>query len=242
MSVGAAIGAIARSVVSKGLLATFRLCVGSLLYRVSPPLFLRYRDTLMDREDRRFDRKHGTMTSRASVLTAGGEPVRRGTGYHPAAEAEFREMLTRLPIRYEEHTFVDIGAGVGKTLLMASEWPFHRIVGVELGDRLVSVARDNIAAYRSSRQKCHDISVMHADALEYELPTDPTVLFLFNPFGGLTMGRFVDRVRLQRSAAGQLHVIYYNPQHPEHFAADAFAPVACGLGLQGRYRIYRWVG
>ena len=38
------------------------------------------------------------------------------------------------------------------------------------------------------------------------------------------------------------YVIYYNPQHALHFdRAAGFELVDSGLGLQGRYLIYRWV-
>ena len=234
---------IARSISSKGLVATAHLCIAHLMYRIRPRLFLRIRDSSLARETARFDRRHATVTCRARVLSGGAENLRQGTGYHPAAAAAFNEMLDRLPIRYEDYAFVDLGSGVGKTLLMASDLPFRRIVGVELGAGLAAVARDNVVAYQSAEQRCHDIAAVHADALDYPLPEGPNVLFLFNPFGEELIGRVVDRIcRSQQRWPRPLYVIYYHPQHAAHFdRAAGLELIDSGLGLQGRYRIYRWL-
>jgi len=54
------------------------------------------------------------------------------SAYQPTDPALFREMMASLPIEFNEFTFVDLGSGKGRTLLMASEYPFKKIVGVEL--------------------------------------------------------------------------------------------------------------
>lgn len=98
------------------------------------------------------------------------------------------------------------------------------------------MARDNIATYDSDNQRCHDIIAVHANTLGYPLPPGPMVLFFFNPFGDELMGRMVDRVgRSQQRIAQPLYVIYYNPQHREHFfQRPGFELVDSGLALQGR--------
>jgi hypothetical protein len=42
-----------------------------------------------------------------------------------------RETLAALPIAYDKFAFVDCGSGKGRTLLIASEFPFKFIIGVE---------------------------------------------------------------------------------------------------------------
>ena len=48
---------------------------------------------------------------------------------HPAAELV--EILADLGIYYPDCVFLDLGAGKGRALLLASQFPFKRIVGVE---------------------------------------------------------------------------------------------------------------
>ena len=56
--------------------------------------------------------------------------------YQPTESALFHEMLEALReqihLDFHDFVFVDLGSGKGRTLLMASEYPFRRIVGVEL--------------------------------------------------------------------------------------------------------------
>src|SRR6266849_6481339 len=90
-------------------------------------------------------------------------------------------MISSLPIEFDQFTFVDLGSGKGRTLLMASEYPFMRIVGVELIAELHRAAQQNIREYRSPTQRCVQIEALIADAREFELPEEPLVLYLFNP-------------------------------------------------------------
>ena len=63
------------------------------------------------------------------------------SAYQPTEPAAFHEMLDALQksptpdqtvLNFRDFTFVDLGSGKGRTLLMASDYPFRRIVGVEL--------------------------------------------------------------------------------------------------------------
>src|SRR5580692_8694630 len=56
--------------------------------------------------------------------------------YQPTDPALFHEMLDGLAsqayLDFRGFTFLDFGSGKGRTLLMASDYPFRRIIGVEL--------------------------------------------------------------------------------------------------------------
>jgi SAM-dependent methyltransferase len=81
-----------------------------------------------------------------------------------------------------DYTFVDFGAGKGRTLLLASHDGFRKIIGVEFAGELVKCATDNIAHYKNAAQKCRDIQVIEADAVEFALPHGPLVIYFYNPF------------------------------------------------------------
>src|SRR5438552_6207427 len=101
--------------------------------------------------------------------------------YQPTEPAIFQDMMSSLPIDFGEFTFVDIGSGKGRTLLMASEYAFRRIVGVEILPELHRIAEENIRAYTSPTQRCSQIESVCADALEFALPEERLLLYLFNP-------------------------------------------------------------
>ena len=102
---------------------------------------------------------------------------------YQASEPElFHEILSALPAPPNGFTFIDLGSGKGRTLLMASDYPFQRIIGVELLDELNHIAKQNIATYHSEKQQCFNIETYCGDARAFQFPQEPLVLYLFNPF------------------------------------------------------------
>src|ERR1700726_1293855 len=106
--------------------------------------------------------------------------------YQPTESALFNKMLEALRQHchsdFHDFVFIDLGSGKGRTLLMASDYPFRRIVGVELLPALHQAAQENLSKYRSESQKCFALESICADATAFPLPAEPTVLYLFNPF------------------------------------------------------------
>src|ERR1700747_1686179 len=106
--------------------------------------------------------------------------------YQPTEATLFHEMLNALRqqtnLDFRDFTFIDLGSGKGRTLLMASDYPFRRIVGVELLPALHQIAEENLAKYASESQKCSALEAICGDATDFPFPAEPTLLYLFNPF------------------------------------------------------------
>ena len=66
--------------------------------------------------------------------------------YQPTDAALFHEMIEAVrgqsDADFHEFVFIDLGSGKGRTLLMASDYPFRRIVGVELLPALHRAAQE----------------------------------------------------------------------------------------------------
>jgi hypothetical protein len=132
--------------------------------------------------------------------------------YQPTEPALFHEMLAALAIDFSQFTFVDLGSGKGRTLLMASDYPFRKIVGVELLPALHRAAEENVQAYRRDTRKCLAIELVLGDARGYVLPNDPLVLYLFNPLPKAALVEVIDKLGASlRAHARPLYVIYHNP-------------------------------
>jgi SAM-dependent methyltransferase len=111
----------------------------------------------------------------------------------------------------DEFTFVDLGAGMGRAVLLASEYPFRVVVGVELNPTLARIARKNTALWRATERARSPMRLFCGDAVEFKFPPGPCVAFLFNPFGATVMRRLLSS--LARSFAGrvgQLDILYAN--------------------------------
>ena len=138
------------------------------------------------------------------------------SSYQPTEPAVFHEMLEGLQqqtrIDYRDFLFVDLGSGKGRTLLMASDYPFRRILGVELLSSLHQIAQQNLRQYKSTSQKCFALESICGDATAFPFPHDPLVLYLFNPFPESGMRRVL--ANLQQSLRAQprpVYVLYHNP-------------------------------
>lgn len=119
-----------------------------------------------------FDREHNVETSvRVSEtdLAIANPNWIHAEAYFPTPSRLLIEILPGLEIRYQGYTFVDLGSGKGRVLLVASEFPFHKIIGVEISPELTALARRNIASYRGA-QKCRDINVVCMDFADFEFP------------------------------------------------------------------------
>ncbi len=132
--------------------------------------------------------------------------------YQPTDAALFQEMMSSLPIDFSEFTFVDLGSGKGRTLLMASEYPFRRIVGVEILPELHRAAEENIANYQSTTQQCTQVESVCADASEFELPEGPLLLYLFNPLPETGLIQILENLEESlRRHPRIVYVLYQNP-------------------------------
>jgi SAM-dependent methyltransferase len=132
--------------------------------------------------------------------------------YQPVDPGVFRAALAHIEEDFSGFTFIDVGCGKGRALLLAEEYDFRRIIGVEFSHRLATIAAANAAKIGSQR-----ISVMRADARQFHFPPEPLVVFLYNPFSGEIFRSVMQRLAQHPSA---LYVVYVNPLHAEMISAD----------------------
>ncbi len=90
--------------------------------------------------------------------------------------------------------FVDLGCGKGRATILASERPFRRVIGVEIAAALAAKARENAAIIGVRYPERPAIEIVHGDAAEFDLPPDPLVLFLYQPFELPVMRRIMARL------------------------------------------------
>jgi SAM-dependent methyltransferase len=203
------------------------------------------RDSTPERRRRRYgdmeyDWEHRVNTTSGTV---GGRARLLGllhSSYQPTDPALFREMMANLPIEFDQFTFVDLGSGKGRTLLMASEYPFRKIVGVEVIAELHHAAEENIRVYRSPTQRCRQIESVLADARKFELPEEPLVLYLFNPLPERAFSEVLQRLAKSLTGAPRpAWVVYHNPLLEGALDASGFLEKAGGTP---QYSVYRTTG
>jgi hypothetical protein len=125
----------------------------------------------------------------------------------------FHWALAAAGIDPKTYHFVDIGSGWGSVLLLAAEYPFQSVTGVEFAKEIHEKARVNLDWARSQgRFTCKDVVVRNESALETELPDGPVVIFMFNPFREPVMSAFLDRIAASmRANPRPIVLIFVNP-------------------------------
>jgi hypothetical protein len=166
--------------------------------------------------DAEYDWEHRVNTTSAAVSWRDRLLGVFHSPYQPTEAALFHEMLDALHQQthfdFGSFVFLDSGSGKGRTLLMASDYPFRRILGVELLPALHRAAQENLGKYRSESQKCFKLESICGDATELAFPAEPTVLYLFNPFPEAGLRRMIANLEQSlRAHPRTVYVLYHNP-------------------------------
>jgi len=201
------------------------------------------KDSLPERRRSRFgdidyDCDHGVDTTWARLpLRVRLREVFSERLYQPTVESEFDEIMLHLAtVDFTTYTFIDLGSGKGRALLLAAEYPFVRVVGVEVQPELNAIARDNLARIAGT-QKCGALESICADAREYEFPPENIVLYLFNPFPDYVLREVLERlVASVRRAPRDVYVLYNAPFEKQEFAR---LPALRCYYETSQYQLYR---
>lgn len=160
---------------------------------------------------RAFDRLLGVSTSESiiteeSAFVAGGD----FTAYAGCSWLSLRRALKDLH-PCPSDVFVDLGSGKGKALLIAGRLPYQRVVGVELDKELVDYSKRNVECARP-RLRARQVESVHANALEWPIPDDTSVVFMNCPFIGETFHDVVSRIIESYDLNPRnLHIVYSKP-------------------------------
>ncbi|QNI36147.1 class I SAM-dependent methyltransferase [Edaphobacter albus] len=175
-----------------------------------------------------FDQVHETDTSGlvpARDLVTGHPNDEHVTAYYAVAPSILRSLIDRWrktnpPYHITDYTFLDIGSGKGRAVLLASELPFRQVVGVELNPAMVTIAEANVALWSKAHRDdptadaIAPIQIVHDDALNLPLPVNPTVVFLFHPFEEPVLKPLLRRIETAFSnRRGSLDLLYVNAEH-----------------------------
>jgi SAM-dependent methyltransferase len=147
--------------------------------------------TWLPTAEHEFDRQHGVDTSGLiwSVDLKTGSPSDAwNTAYYGIGPSVFHRVMAQVPEPLQRTaTFIDLGCGKGRAVLLASEYLFPQVIGVEIAPQLHRVAVENVARYsaarkREARRDPAPMSVLLEDAARYQFPAGPLVVYLYHPF------------------------------------------------------------
>jgi SAM-dependent methyltransferase len=163
--------------------------------------------------NRRLERRYGLPPEASGIVWLSEEgyedPERRS--YAPTPWGLLGRMLPSREVSAED-MFLDLGCGMGRVLLEAAmTYPFSRVEGVELVPRLAATARD-VLARNQERLRCETWNVVVSDVVDYSVPDDATVVFLYDPFAGSVFDAAIRQLEASlRRRPRRLRVVYVTP-------------------------------
>ncbi len=204
--------------VNQGVTATARTAVDRLRQRVRPMQEAQNRESEAWQPGSRhpFDLQYGVDTSGliwGEDLPSAGKNGRWSTAYYGIAPSVFHAALARLPADLSQYTFVDIGSGKGRAVMLATRHPFAEIYGVELAPALHAVAEANLRSFRGKTEILTPVHLKCMDAAAFPLPEQPLVLFFYHPFCKPVLKRVLRNLETSlRAHPRQAYVIYINTE------------------------------
>lgn len=212
---------VRRALRRRGALGTARLIAASLVARLVPPVARRTTVVALSA----FDLQYGVDTGGSielDTLDITSPDAVHGVCYQPTPPEIFTEILGKLPLRPADFTFVDCGSGKGLVLMLASQTPFRRIIGVEFSTELHHIAQRNLRIYRSATQRCRDVISVNENATAFDWPAEPLLIYLFNPFRQPVMQSLLQRLEASLAECPRpMWIVYYNPAQHGVFDASA---------------------
>ena len=107
---------------------------------------------------------------------------------------------------------------LGVVLKEALMFPFQKVAGIEIQQKLLQTAQANFKIMGIDDQ----IECIHADAVNFEKYGDYNVFFFFNPFSEEILQRVTDKIfRSRNEGENVVTVIYHNPQFQRIFETNA---------------------
>ncbi len=176
-----------------------------------------FRKLAEEQFDKRFNVKtEGLVTPEEMHIPV--DRIDHAVEYSPTSANQFSWILSKLPVDLSDYVFVDLGSGKGRALLMASEFPFKQVLGVELSQELHQDAMLNIGSFSSRNAQCDEVVSFNQDATEFKFPDSPLVLFFANPFSAKILQEVLDHLQSTLNGKrGKVIVLYYNPIHASVF-------------------------
>ncbi len=164
-----------------------------------------------------FDLKYRVETcswSELQSLTVESDNKGHGYAYQPTRVLPLRLLFKSIqPLLAPDSVLLDIGSGKGRVLLVASEFGFRAVRGVEFARELCQIAKKNLVHFKSKTGRPTEFEIIETDAAEYHIREDENVFILYNPFDDVILGRVLDNISASvRKQPRKVLIVYYNPK------------------------------
>lgn len=118
-------------------------------------------------------------------------------------------MISAFSIDHQQFAFVDLGCGKGRVVVVASEFAFRRVIGIDLSSELVTRAASNARIIAQRHPQRPPIEANVADAALFAFPEIPLLLHLYHPFKSAILAHVLANLKASVEAVPRRVVVAY---------------------------------
>jgi len=174
-----------------------------------------------ERERSQIDLDYGIDTDEIREIVSleiESENARHAVRYQPSPQDLATSLIRALPIDHGRFAFLDFGSGKGRVLLIAAQFPFAAVIGIEFSRELCSIANRNLERLPVDKRQASVVECRCEDVIAYALPETPLVCYFYNPFDPVIMKSVVSKLESSlEDAPRDVYVIYVHPEHRSLF-------------------------
>ena len=141
--------------------------------------------------------------------------------YAPSYYSPLKRIFSLIPNK-KKLNFVDIGCGKGKVLLIASEFGFKKITGIDIMQKAFKISKKNISIFQKNKKKKIHINLIKIDARQYNIEND-NVFYFFNPFSYIILNIILRAIK--RNNKKETYIIYCAPKTDNYILNSQFKKI-----------------
>ncbi len=142
--------------------------------------------------------------------------IAKYSGHYQGTNAYLVKLILKRLKLSKKETFVDIGSGKGRALLIAQKYGFKSIKGIELSEQLCEIAHKNIQLFTSKTKSPSNISIYNIDATTYKFQPEDSIIFMYNPFNGIIFEKVIKNLSQSlQDHPRKMTIIYSHPTEAE---------------------------
>jgi SAM-dependent methyltransferase len=129
--------------------------------------------------------------------------------YQGTPIALLHRIIRRLKVDQQRFTFIDLGSGKGRVLLIAAQYPFKSVVGVEFSKTLHDIALANIKKIAVAGATYTSVTSIYGDAGDFDFcEIGDKIVFCYNSFAADLMLRVLDNLSAPAHKPGETIFAY----------------------------------
>ncbi|MBI1178647.1 methyltransferase domain-containing protein [bacterium] len=168
--------------------------------------------------DTSFDRRFGTDTTRripVEKIKTTSSNIVHSMKYGASKAMPFRKLMAELKLP-TDGVFVDLGSGKGRAVMLAAEYGFRKVIGLEFSGELCRTAEDNLRKFLRKRPTESHVEIIETDVTQYRLSDEETVFFLFDPFHAPILKQVMQNIlESAERRPRDLWLIYHAPREQQ---------------------------